>query len=140
MYIVTKSFTFDAAHRLMGYDGPCAELHGHTYTATIEFAADYLDEIGFVIDFSDIKKHVKTWVDANWDHGTLLSSEDSDLVPAILNANSKLYLFEKKNPTAEIIAETLFDVTYHMIPDKEYYLRSVEIKETPTSVAIYTPY
>lgn len=120
----------------MGYEGPCADLHGHTYTATIEFAADYLDDIGFVIDFSDIKLYVKTWIDKHWDHGTILSSED-ELIKSI---DGKLYTIEKKNPTAEVMAEILFDVVYNMMPDDRYWLRSVKIKETPTSEAVYTPY
>lgn len=27
---VTKEFTFDMAHALFGYDGPCKNIHGHT--------------------------------------------------------------------------------------------------------------
>ena len=121
----------------MGYDGPCADLHGHTYTAIIEFGANFLDEIGFVVDFSDIKRYIKTWVDEKWDHGTLLSSEDEELIPHI---KGKLYLFDKKNPTAEVMAEELFDKTMELMGNNDFTLKSVIIKETPTSEALYTPF
>lgn len=29
--LVSKEFTFDAAHHLHAYDGKCKNLHGHTY-------------------------------------------------------------------------------------------------------------
>ena len=28
---LTKEFSFEAAHALEGYDGPCREIHGHSY-------------------------------------------------------------------------------------------------------------
>ena len=28
---LTKEFSFEAAHALGGYDGPCREIHGHSY-------------------------------------------------------------------------------------------------------------
>ena len=29
--LLTKDFTFDAAHNLVNYHGKCERLHGHTY-------------------------------------------------------------------------------------------------------------
>ncbi|MDF2684650.1 MAG: queD, partial [Brevibacillus sp.] len=29
--LVSKEFTFDAAHHLHAYEGKCKNLHGHTY-------------------------------------------------------------------------------------------------------------
>jgi len=28
---VTKEFNFEMAHALMNYDGPCKNVHGHSY-------------------------------------------------------------------------------------------------------------
>ena len=28
---LTKEFSFEMAHTLDGYDGPCREIHGHSY-------------------------------------------------------------------------------------------------------------
>ena len=28
---VTKSFSFEMAHALWNYDGPCKNIHGHSY-------------------------------------------------------------------------------------------------------------
>jgi 6-pyruvoyltetrahydropterin/6-carboxytetrahydropterin synthase len=31
---LTKEFSFEAAHALDGYDGPCREIHGHIKVST----------------------------------------------------------------------------------------------------------
>ena len=31
MIRLTKEFSFEMAHTLAGYDGPCREIHGHSY-------------------------------------------------------------------------------------------------------------
>ena len=45
MYQLTKSVTFDAAHRLRDYVGKCANLHGHTYKLEVAIAGEKVDEV-----------------------------------------------------------------------------------------------
>ena len=35
---VTKEFSFEMAHMLEGYDGPCSEIHGHSYRLFVTVA------------------------------------------------------------------------------------------------------
>ena len=37
--LVSKEFTFDAAHHLHCYEGKCKNLHGHTYRVVLGLAA-----------------------------------------------------------------------------------------------------
>lgn len=32
---VTKEFRFEMAHALFGYDGPCKDIHGHSYKLSV---------------------------------------------------------------------------------------------------------
>ena len=69
-YVIGLTHTIDAAHRVVGHEGgkgKCARLHGHTYTFDVELEADMLNDVGFVVDFGEIKR----WLDS-WDHRTLL--------------------------------------------------------------------
>ena len=43
--MVSKEFTFDAAHHLFNYEGKCKSLHGHTYHLQIAVSG-YLDDRG----------------------------------------------------------------------------------------------
>ena len=53
---VTKEFSFEMAHVLEGYDGPCREIHGHSYRLFVTVAGTPCDDpanpkYGMVIDF-----------------------------------------------------------------------------------------
>jgi len=79
---VSKTFRFEAAHKLIGYDGDCANLHGHSYVLEIQVKGE-VDEQGFVMDFKELKHFVQTKVIDLLDHVYL-----NDII---------------KNPTAENI-------------------------------------
>lgn len=80
---VTRSFTFEAAHRLPWHPGRCRNLHGHSYRLEVTVEGP-VDENGVVLDFDDLKAVVQREVVDRYDH-TLLN----DLLD---------------NPTAELIA------------------------------------
>ena len=61
---VTKEFSFEMAHALWNYDGPCRNVHGHSYRLFVTLYGKPLEEQdnpknGMVIDFSDLKRIVK---------------------------------------------------------------------------------
>lgn len=56
--LISKEFTFDAAHHLHCYEGKCKNLHGHTYKVILGVSG-FTDELGLVIDFADLKKFGK---------------------------------------------------------------------------------
>ncbi len=65
--LVTKEFTFDAAHHLYAYEGKCVSLHGHTYRLAVSVSASP-DETGIAIDFADVKAIVQRTVVDRLDH------------------------------------------------------------------------
>lgn len=64
---ITKDFTFDAAHHLHHYEGKCKNLHGHTYRVVMTVSG-YVDEIGMIMDFSELKSIYRTAVHDQVDH------------------------------------------------------------------------
>ena len=63
MIHLTKIFRFEAAHALMGYDGRCSNIHGHSYEMRVTVKGmpviDYESpKNGMVMDFGDLKKIV----------------------------------------------------------------------------------
>jgi 6-pyruvoyltetrahydropterin/6-carboxytetrahydropterin synthase len=65
--MVSKSFTFDASHHLHCYEGKCKNLHGHTYKVIFGISG-VPNDIGLVIDFSDIKALWKNDIEPFLDH------------------------------------------------------------------------
>ena len=58
---VTKEFRFEMAHVLFNYDGPCRNVHGHSYILYVTLAGQPMNSPGeprngMVIDFGDLKK------------------------------------------------------------------------------------
>ncbi len=131
MYQVTKHIEFCYGHRLLNYDGQCRHLHGHNARVEVDLVADTLDERGMVVDFSDMKRQIKTWIDENLDHRMLLNRQDP-ILPVLQERGEEHYVMDQ-NPTAENIARLIFEqVRARGLPVIE-----VRLWETPSSYASY---
>ncbi len=132
MYLVTKRIEFCYGHRLLDYDGVCKHPHGHNASVEIDVRTDSLDKRNMVVDFSDIKRIVKGWIDRELDHKMILRQDDP-LVEPLKKLGEPMYLLES-NPTVERIARLIFDKGREMGVD----IQAVRVWETPTSVATYS--
>ena len=77
---VTKEFPFEMAHALWNYDGPCRNVHGHSYRLFVTLSGVPLEEEGnpkngMVIDFNELKV-IKEFLDGFVDHRFLIDIED----------------------------------------------------------------
>lgn len=135
MFRVTREIEFCYGHRLLNYAGKCRYLHGHNGTAIITIEGPDLDDRGMLVDFSDIKSAVSTWIDDNLDHRMLLHREDP-VVETLKSMGEPLYLLDQ-NPTAENIARLIYEQTLGLnlpVPIVE-----VSLWETPKCFATYRP-
>ena len=76
---VTKEFRFEAAHALSGYDGPCRNVHGHSYELSVTVTGTPVTDrqstkLGMVMDFGDLKKIIKKQIVDPFDHALLLNA------------------------------------------------------------------
>lgn len=132
MYEIVKSVNFCYGHRLLNYVGPCANLHGHNAKADIMLASKDLDARGMVMDFGDIRTIIKKWIDETLDHTMLLCRNDP-LIPVLEERDEKFYLMEK-NPTAENIAEHIFNYA----ESQNFPIVSVTLWESDSSFARFS--
>jgi len=131
MYSVSREIDFCYGHRLLNYDGKCRYLHGHNGRAVITIEAEQLDERGMVLDFSDIKKVVSTWIDENLDHCMILNRNDP-AAAYLQELGEPLYLIDD-NPTAENIAKLIFEFT----AQSGFPIIEAKLWETPRCFATY---
>jgi 6-pyruvoyltetrahydropterin/6-carboxytetrahydropterin synthase len=136
MRTCARRFEFDAAHRVMRHEGKCINLHGHRYVAEVEVAAANLDALGRVVDFSQLKMVIGSWIDEFWDHGALLNAHDAALVELCGQSDFKHYLFAD-NPTAEVIADELFSQAKRLLHTTPFSVKRVRVWETPNCWAEY---
>ena len=133
MYSVTKRIEFCYGHRLMDYNGVCRHPHGHNAVVEIEIDADSLDGRNMVVDFSDIKRIVKGWIDQELDHKMILRQRRSAGRRRCRRMGEPMYLLES-NPTVERIAQLIFDKSR----EQGLPVSRVTVWETPTSWATYS--
>jgi len=110
----TRRIEFDAAHRVMEHESKCKHLHGHRYALEATFVAKDLDNLGRVIDFGAVKETLGNWIDAHWDHATILHEKDKALGEAISAQTGQVIFYLPYNPTAENMARYLFE---HICPE-----------------------
>jgi 6-pyruvoyltetrahydropterin/6-carboxytetrahydropterin synthase len=70
---VTRSFRFEAAHKLPWHAGRCRELHGHGYRLEVAVEGPVGDD-GMVVDFDDLGARVQAEVVDRYDHKYLNAS------------------------------------------------------------------
>ena len=154
-HTVVKLLEIDAGHRVYGHEGKCASCHGHHYRFEIHAQPqDGLDKVGRVIDFSQIKAVIGTWLDENWDHGMILWAYDpiaklwsdrfdcgtddetnkSFWIPGELHGQ-KLFLLPD-NPTAENLASYLLTLSNQKMSGLGITVTKVVCWETPTCCGI----
>ncbi len=133
MYQVTREFRFCYGHRLLDYAGKCRYLHGHNGRAVITLAADQLDRLGMVMDFSEMKRILQAWIDETLDHKMLLHRDDP-AVPMLRQLGEPFYVMNG-NPTAENIARLIHDFT----KERGFPVIEVTLWETDNCYASYRP-
>ena len=97
----------DSSHRLIGYDGLCKNLHGHSWKVDIwvKGSPDDQDEVGIIWDFSNVKK--------------LKDKFDHQLI-------NEIGPFDKINPTAENLVQYFYQFVKDTAPHLEFKVRVYE--------------
>lgn len=138
-----RACTFDAGHRVMNERMKCFNVHGHTYLCELTFKFEEMEEIGYAIDFKEIKRVHLAWIDDILDHAMILNPKDKDLIDVTKKLGSKMWLMSLAgqgkycNPTVENICKEVF-LAMQIISDTLYgdlptglEIFHVKINETP---------
>jgi 6-pyruvoyltetrahydropterin/6-carboxytetrahydropterin synthase len=132
MFRVTQRIDFCYGHRLLNYNGKCRFLHGHNGQAVITLSGEQLDSRGMLVDFSDIKTSLRTWIDESLDHRMILHRDDPALEHLIAQGEP-LHVISA-NPTAENLAKLIFEFAVR----RGLPVEDVILWETPKSSARYS--
>jgi len=133
----TRKLEFDAAHRVMLHESKCRNLHGHRYVVEVTACSMGLDELGRVIDFGVIKAVFGKWLDEKWDHGTIVNTNDGEIINLCNEQNWKLYILPS-NPTAENMAEYLYMKSNELLTPYGVKTAAIRVYETPNCWADFS--
>ena len=134
---ITKEFKFEMAHALLGYDGPCKNIHGHSYKLSVtvkgKIKQGTLDsDEGMVVDFGIVKKIVDDLIVSKYDHSLALN-EKMKIDEAQFEFMNKLILLPFQ-PTCENLLEYYAELIKQQLPEN-IALHSLFLRETPSSYA-----
>ncbi|AYC28511.1 6-carboxytetrahydropterin synthase [Paenisporosarcina cavernae] len=121
-YELNKDMHLAAAHFIDHQSaGVCQEMHGHTYFINMTIAGNDLDEIGFLVDF----KQLKSLIHSRFDH-------------TVMNNHPE---FKGVFPTTERIAEKIWGIVQAHLDTLAHSPRCLQVfvRETPTSYVVYRP-
>ena len=136
---ITKEFKFEMAHALPNHNGPCKNIHGHSYTLLVtvigfpvedETRPDY----GMIMDFGDLKKIVNTNVVHVFDHALVLNKNTEKTLKTELAKNFEKLFWVDYHPTSENLIVDFVNRIQPQLPG-DVNLYSLTLRETATSLA-----
>ncbi|HIW66467.1 MAG TPA: 6-carboxytetrahydropterin synthase [Candidatus Alistipes intestinipullorum] len=137
---LTKEFSFEAAHALDGYDGPCREIHGHSYRLFVTVKGTPVEDpadpkYGMVMDFGVLKRIVNEEIVARFDHALVLRAtpQSTELCKALCVRFQNIVSVDYQ-PTCENMLDDFARRIAARLPEG-VALHSLRLHETATSYA-----
>ena len=136
---LSKEFTFDMAHALLGYDGLCKNIHGHSYTLVVTIKGTPNPDpgspkTGMLIDFKDLKNIVKENIVNKLDHALVLNEDTPAELMSMLQKNYDKIVVTPYQPTTENMIADIAGQISALLPSN-LKLHSLRLRETPSSYA-----
>ena len=127
------------AHALYGYDGPCKNIHGHSYRLEVTLIGEPKNDSavaknGMVMDFTDLKASVKTNIVDVFDHALVLNGNSPHRSIPDLDTTFEKVIFVDYQPTCENLLADFKNRIISLIPS-EVELKVIRLHETASSYA-----
>lgn len=136
---ITKEFNFEMAHALYGYDGPCKNIHGHSYQLSVTVSGKPIKEkgnpkLGMVLDFSGLKKIIENHIIQPLDHSLVLNKNTPHKTMAKKDSLFEKIVLVKYQPTCENLLIDFAERIRKELPNN-IRLNHLQLRETPSSFA-----
>ncbi len=134
--IIQKEYKFYAAHRNAELADKCSNLHGHRYGILCHFEVQRTGALTTL--FADFDDRIEPFLKREYDHGMLIHVADplfETLVDHMRRTGESLKLKKFNGPTT---VENLAHQLFTEITEMGFCLSRLEVRETDTSVVIYT--
>jgi 6-pyruvoyltetrahydropterin/6-carboxytetrahydropterin synthase len=134
---ISKIFNFEMAHVLKNYDGPCKNIHGHSYKLVVTISGEPLidpsnPKDGMLLDFSILKSIVKDKIVDKFDHAVvIIKGHKESLLTEEGIANLKV-IETSFQPTSENLVLYFVSLLESELP-KNITLEKLTLNETASS-------
>lgn len=138
---------FDAAHRLPQLaegNTQCANIHGHTWGATLSIAGPIQPDMT-IVEFSGIKKTFRSFIDTCFDHGMLIGVADP-LLPVFQEHGLKHFVFGQDShadgipwPSVEGVTAVLVRFAHSVVLPPGCRVSGMHVTETAANAIQWRP-
>jgi 6-pyruvoyltetrahydropterin/6-carboxytetrahydropterin synthase len=136
---VTREFSFEMAHVLKDYDGPCRNVHGHSYRLFVTLTGSPVEDMknpkkGMVMDFTELKGIILEKIISLFDHSVVVSNDfDKDKMAMMKNTFGNTVVVNYQ-PTCENLVADFAQRLKNEMP-AGVQLHSLRLYETAKSYA-----
>jgi 6-pyruvoyltetrahydropterin/6-carboxytetrahydropterin synthase len=136
---VTREFTFEMAHVLWNYDGPCRNVHGHSYRLFVTISGIPISDTnnpknGMVMDFTDLKAIVLREIVDVFDHAVVVSSDfDREKISMLKDTFGNTVIVEYQPTCENLVADFAHRIRKFMPSGIE--IHNLKLYETAKSFA-----
>jgi 6-pyruvoyltetrahydropterin/6-carboxytetrahydropterin synthase len=136
---VTREFTFEMAHVLTNYDGPCKNVHGHSYRLFVTLSGIPINDKtnpknGMVIDFTELKNIVMENIVSRFDHSVVISRDSEPEKIEMMTKTFGNTVIVDYQPTCENLVADFAERLNRNLP-VNVKLHSLKLYETAKSYA-----
>jgi len=136
---LTRNFSLEMAHALYGYDGPCRNIHGHSYVFSVTVTGRPLADPshpknGMVMDFSELKRLVQEHIVGRFDHALVLNGDSPHRSIGALEGHFEKLMYVHYQPTCENLLIDFVEILKKALP-KDVVLHRARLRETASSYA-----
>lgn len=136
---ITKEFNFEMAHALWNYDGPCRNIHGHSYKLQVTVRGKPLNEPGnskhgMIMDFGELKRIVKKTIINRFDHSVVVNKEAPHDILKKMGQMFEKYEVMDFQPTSENLVGFFAEKIKEKMPGNKHLVKT-RLYETTTSYA-----
>jgi 6-pyruvoyltetrahydropterin/6-carboxytetrahydropterin synthase len=151
-YLVHREVEFDAGHRVPNHASKCRNPHGHRYRIVATITGRLVDrsgasDEGMVVDFGQLSDILTKYVHDLYDHSFIVYRNDAMMLHSLAVDYTKYdedpwsIVVVGWIPTAENMAHAIFEDLWDHVMDMDangrVQLYSIEVYETPKSMASY---
>jgi 6-pyruvoyltetrahydropterin/6-carboxytetrahydropterin synthase len=139
MIRITKIFRFETAHLLSGYNGPCRNIHGHSYELHVTVKGipardDHNPNDGMVMEFSVLKSIVNEQIISRLDHALIMPEKSDKILIRLLTDTGQQVVVTPFQPTCENLLADFAKRISHSLP-AQVSLHKLRLYETASSYA-----
>jgi 6-pyruvoyltetrahydropterin/6-carboxytetrahydropterin synthase len=127
----SKEYRWEMGHRLPFHEGPCKNVHGHSYRMRLEFEGT-TNENSMLIDFYDIDK-IMSPIILKLDHAFLCDAEDEMMINFCKSNDFKYYVMPRVSTVENIVQMLISEIQKEFVRFENLKRVRLRVYETEDS-------